>query len=436
MQKVIFLVVLLLNITCYAQLSFTSQRQEGKADRQYSQFGDIRWIFKTEGKVFSSPALSNGVLFVGSEDQFIYAIDERTGKLIWKVKTGGAVSSSPTIYKEVVYVASRDGYFYALNAKTGKEIWKYKTDGEMHAGGIGYWGMQPHDQFLSDPFDIFLSSSCVERNNNNPLIYFGSGDGNVYALNAATGLLKWKFKTKGVVHSSPALWNDMLYVGSWDANLYALDAKTGNEKWRFKTNADSVYHQMEGIQASPVVHNGIVYVGARDANFYAVDALNGKLKWKYSTQPAWVVSSAFVNNNEVIFGSSDSFQVLALERLTGVEKYKFNTQGYIFSSPISVGNAIIAGDFTGKLFLFDSHRKEINSFATTGRREKASSVLKDDKLDFGFAAEGKDLYQYQNNMYALEKIYSLGSFVSTPVVHNDTLFIGSADGNVYAVGLK
>jgi outer membrane protein assembly factor BamB len=37
------------------------------------------------------------------------------------------------------------------------------------------------------------------------MVYFGSGDGNLYALDSATGELRWKFKTGDVVHASPAL---------------------------------------------------------------------------------------------------------------------------------------------------------------------------------------------------------------------------------------
>ena len=80
----------------------------------------------------------------------------------------------------------------------------------------------------------FLSSPVSGGNT----VYFGSGDGNVYALDAATGVLRWKFHTGNVVHASPALAAGTLYVGSWDSYFYALDAASGKERWRFKTGED------------------------------------------------------------------------------------------------------------------------------------------------------------------------------------------------------
>jgi outer membrane protein assembly factor BamB len=95
--------------------------------------------------------------------------------------------------------------------------------------------MQPRNQTIADPFDVFLSSPVVVKNT----VYFGSGDGNVYALDAATGEQRWKFKTGDVVHASPAFADGVLFFGSWDSYFYAVDAATGKEKWRFHGGEDA-----------------------------------------------------------------------------------------------------------------------------------------------------------------------------------------------------
>jgi outer membrane protein assembly factor BamB len=66
---------------------------------------------------------------------------------------------------------------------------------------------------MPDPFDFYLSSPVVA----NGAVYFGSGDTNIYALDAASGALKWKFKTGDVVHASPAISDGILFVGRWDS---------------------------------------------------------------------------------------------------------------------------------------------------------------------------------------------------------------------------
>ena len=77
--------------------------------------GSLRWKFKTNDMVGSSPAIGeDGTIYIGSSDGYIYAINP-DGTLKWKFKTGGDVYSSPTIGEDgTVYVGSSDGYIYAL----------------------------------------------------------------------------------------------------------------------------------------------------------------------------------------------------------------------------------------------------------------------------------------------------------------------------------
>ena len=98
---------------------------------------------------------------------------------------------------------------------------------------------------MPDPFDVYLSSPVVW----NGTVYFGSGDGNVYALNALSGAMQWKFQTGDVVHASPAISAGRLYIGSWDSYFYALDATTGKQLWRFKTGEDPKIHNQVGIHS-------------------------------------------------------------------------------------------------------------------------------------------------------------------------------------------
>ena len=80
-------------------------------------------------------------------------------------------------------------------------------------------GAEPAAETMPDPFDFYLSSPIVA----NGLVYFGSGDTNIYALDAATGALKWKFKTNGAIHSTVTHHDGVIYFGSFDGNYYALN---------------------------------------------------------------------------------------------------------------------------------------------------------------------------------------------------------------------
>jgi outer membrane protein assembly factor BamB len=400
-----------------------------------STFQGVKWKFKTEGKIFSSPALVNGVVYVGSEDGYLYAINAGTGMLKWKFKTGGPLHSSPRIYQTTVYVGSFDGFYYAIDTDSGREKWKVKTNGERWMGGKGYLGMKPTDQYMSDPWEFFLSSANIESGSNGTTVYFGSSDGNLYAVDALSGKVKWKFSAEGSIHTTPAIYNHTVYFGSWDTNMYAVDARSGKLDWKFKTGDQP---GMSGIQASPIIDDGKVYFGARDAHMYALDAVSGKMIWKYDAEKSWILSSAAVSDGTVYVGTSDSFLLLALDGKTGEEKFRFLADGYVYSSPVIKGSNLFFGDFTGKIFSVDvtSNGKTWNEFVTDSRTENAASVLNNKgKLDFAFAGGDADLSIYSNVVHVMDQFYKLGPIVSTPVVEDGILFVGSADGYLYSINL-
>ena len=81
------------------------------------------------GGVFSSPAVVDGVVYVGSHDSYVYALDADSGQLRWRYETGFWVRSSPTVVDGVVYVGSYDDYVYALDAGSGQLRWRYEMGG-------------------------------------------------------------------------------------------------------------------------------------------------------------------------------------------------------------------------------------------------------------------------------------------------------------------
>jgi outer membrane protein assembly factor BamB len=99
-------------------------------------------------QLWSSPAVSNGIVYIGSFDHSIHALNASTGSQLWKFQTCDEVYSSPTVVEGTVYIASDDGLVYALNAQTGKPFWNYATGGVVQSsaavsGGIVY--IRPND---------------------------------------------------------------------------------------------------------------------------------------------------------------------------------------------------------------------------------------------------------------------------------------------------
>jgi len=103
-----------------------------------------KWHFQTAGRIRSSAALVNGVVYFGSDDGYLYALRAGDGALVWKLKTAGAVSSSPAVAKGLVYFMSGDGVFRAIETKSGNVKWTLATGPELPFQGGWDW-------FLSSP---------------------------------------------------------------------------------------------------------------------------------------------------------------------------------------------------------------------------------------------------------------------------------------------
>jgi len=389
----------------------------------------IKWQFKTQGAIVSSPAIANGIVYIGSSDGALYAVDQTSGQQKWKAQTRGPIASSPAVADGLVFFLSFDGGFYCLDANTGARKWRYATTFERRFEAKRLHGSTPSEQTVPDAHDVFLSSPLIF----NGRIYFGSSDGNIYALEEKSGILQWKFETKGIVHASPAVAGNTIYVGSWDSYLYALDAESGAEKWRFKTGEDPVIANQVGFQSSPAVLDGVVYVGCRDAHLYAVDAQTGQKKWDYPTAKSWVNVTPAVSDGLVFFATGDTRRFQAVEAKTGRLKFTVPVLTVIFSSPAIADGLAYFGNLNGSLYAVNIKTGEVAwEFQTEASKKDLLQFLnpdrtrKNEETIFGFN-DFEDMYVYWY------KNFSLGAIVSSPVVDRGEIYFGSTDGNLYAL---
>jgi len=394
-----------------------------------SAFTRIKWKFHTNAAVISSPVISGGTIYFGSDDHNLYAVDLDAGTLKWKFKTESRIPSSPAVLNGLVYFESYDGNFYAVDAAAGTLKWKFQTAGEHRFTATHLHGSMPVAEAMPDPFDFYLSSPVVW----NGAVYFGSGDGNVYALDAASGQLKWKFHTGDVVHASPAIAGGTLFVGSWDSFFYALDAAKGKEKWRFKTGEDPNIHNQVGIQSSAAVADGVVYFGCRDSNLYAVDAASGQKKWAFNNKGSWVIGSPAVGDGKVYFATSDTGSFYALDAKSGAASFSLNFKSWpLFSSPALVGHMVYVGSHEGKLIAIDTaSQKTAWTFQTDGSVKNGAPYTKPDGTP-NYEAAFFDFF-YNDMVVGVDKMMSVGAILSSPVVANDVIYFGSTDGNLYAL---
>ncbi|MBS1717551.1 MAG: PQQ-binding-like beta-propeller repeat protein [Armatimonadetes bacterium] len=390
------------------------------------EFHRVKWKFPTGGRIFSSPVTANGLIYFGSDDGNIYAVDATTGVQKWMAATGGPVDSTPAVVDGSLYVVSYDGRLYCLDAATGDTKWKFITEGERRFEAKGIHGFQPRTQTFADPYDMYQSSPTVV----NGTVYFGSGDTNVYAVNAESGELKWKFKCGDVVHASPAVSGGVVFFGSWDSFFYAVDEATGALKWKFQGGEDPVIHNQIGFQSSPSVKDGIVYTGCRDSNVYALDVQTGKEVWRSNNEGSWVNSTPALLGDSVLYSTCDSRVFRLVDAKTGKEKYRQVGKGMMFSSPTIAGDVVVVGGNNGTVEARDlASGKSLWIFQTDGSKANPYWVLTSDNF-LNVPMLSTSAFQ---SAEAVNKLFTAGCVFSTPLVSKGVVYFGSTDGYMYAV---
>lgn len=392
----------------------------------------LRWTFHTGGKVISSPIVENGAVYFGSTDGKLYSVSASSGAENWHFATGTRITSSPAVYDHTVFFESYDGTFYALDDAAGSVRWKFLTEGERRFSGRNLHGIKPAGETMPDPFDFFLSSPAVW----NGTVYFGSGDANIYALDARSGALKWKFRTGNVVHASPAIAAGTVFIGSWDSYFYALDAISGTLKWRYKTGDGPVIHNQVGIQSSAAVADGMVYFGCRDSHLYALDAKTGSLNWSFNNKGSWVIGSPAAHNGYVYAATSDSGMFYSLDARTGKQGFSLNFNHWpMFSSPAVVGDYAYIGSHQGKLFAIDLAQGKVAwQFETPASKLIGPTYTNADGTPNYRAAFASDFYD--DLVVGVSNLMSVGAILSSPAFAGGMLYFGSMDGNVYALAAR
>jgi parallel beta-helix repeat protein len=272
------------------------------------------WNYTTGSGVYSSPAVADGRVYVGSYDNRTYCLNASTGAQIWNYTTGNWVFSSPAVADGRVYVGSFDDRVYCLDALTGAQVWNYKTGK-----------------------NVYSSPAVVDGR-----VYVGSWDNRTYCLDALTGAQLWNFTTGNYVYSSPAVVDGRVYVGSYDNRTYCLDALTGAQVWNYTTD--------NWVYSSPAVVDGRVYVGSWDNRTYCLDASTGAQIWNYTTG-SYVFSSPAVVGGMVYVGSSD-YRVYCLNASTGGQLWNYLTGNGVFSSPAAADGVLYVGSEDGSVYAF------------------------------------------------------------------------------------
>jgi outer membrane protein assembly factor BamB len=323
--------------------------------------------FVPDANINPAPAIgAGGTLYVADGSPAVYAVNQKTGKTLWTFQTGGDVIATPAVGPNgTVYVTSYDHNVYALNGTTGAKKWQFQTTGllattpAVGSGNLIYVGGYDHYVYAINKSGAkqwqYETGSAVTNPviGPNGTVYVGAD--RIYALNGATGKLKWYFSNGYVGNDTPYLdrKNGLLYVGAHDGTLYAIHSVSGREAWKIPTNgtivsppvispdgllyfaSDRLYcvGASDGKQHWAAAHgsfswsspslssNGILYAGCSDQYLYAFDPDNGRVRWTFPVLDGLMTAPAVGPKDHIYLTSVGAGRIYALQGLTGQTKW-------------------------------------------------------------------------------------------------------------------
>jgi outer membrane protein assembly factor BamB len=279
--------------------------------------GKLLWKYKVkDGIGESSPAVHSGIVVVGDLSGTVHAVNAKDGKALWTFPANGEVKASPVIVEDKVIIGSYDGTLYCLSLKDGKSLWEFHTNGPVHAtasvaAGLAY--ISGCDGVLrgiriSDGKEM-VSITTGAYTGASPALsaagaaYFGTFNNDVLAFSLKTRKSLWRYENpqrQFPFYSSAALiegkTEGKVIVGGRDKIVHCLNAQTGRQLWEFATKSR--------VESSPAVMEGRVYVGSNDGRFYVLEIATGKKLWEFEAGAPLSASPA-IADGRIVIGSQD-----------------------------------------------------------------------------------------------------------------------------------
>lgn len=362
------------------------------ADMSKLPAGTPLWNYQTGGAIWSPPTHDRGILYVGSDDGHLYALDTAKRALKWKFATGNKLRSKPAIAGDLVIAASDDGYLYALDRKNGAERWRFSLESQ---------DLDRREPALSNPYYDFLHSSPLVHDGH---IYVGSLSGTLFVVEADSGKAAWRFGTSDAIRGTPVIANGHVYFGGWDDHVYAIDLATRQQSWRSDTGGI--------VQSTPAVDDKRLIIGSRSAKMIALDPASGAELWSRKVpEDSWVESSALLHGERFYIGSSDLLTLSAHAADDGRQLWSFPTGGWSWATPVRDGDTLYIGAISAFPYYFEGVTLKPGFFA----------------ID---AASGQEKWRFSP-----PKIdgYVTGGVGVAPAIADGVIYVATLDGRIHAL---
>jgi outer membrane protein assembly factor BamB len=273
------------------------------------------------------------------------------------------------------------------------------------------------------------------------IIYVGTRDGRVVAINASSREQQWSWPdtdtSRSLIYTTPIVDGDLVYVGTYSGQVYALTIDRGSERWVYPRTGS-----MGAIVGNPVIANETMYVSSSDGRVYALDTTYGDLRWKSEPLPDKLWTSPVVVGDTLYVSTLDG-HIYDLSLETGeLLGWSFSAEAGFASSPVVYEDHIYVGSFDRYLYSI-----EIGSNVSTWKfpQQKpagnwfwASPLVNEGTVYAGCldgrlyainATTGKEIWSYMTK----DQENKPSPIASSPVLMDNLLIVANEAGNVYVV---
>lgn len=278
---------------------------------------------------------------------------------------------------------------------------------------------------------MFKSSLCLYDNH----LYVGNVDNHLRCLDAATGEVAWKLRWSRDLDSSPCVTGGRLYIAGENGWARCLDPHSGELHW--KTFVGAINRGPKGgsygSETSPAVHEGEYYCATYDGELFSLNAADGSLRWKAKTGDDTDASPVIYDDRVFIAAEEKHSFVQCFGRKDGKLLWERPGKNGFWATPALVDETLYIPSAGGDIMALDARdgKTKWHRELTTG--SWSSPAVVDGKVIFGTfdghlrcldAATGKDVWSL-----------SLGGRMhSTPCIVDGTIYIGTRAGWFYAIG--
>lgn len=280
--------------------------------------GEQLWRFETEGPVYSSPAvMADGSFIVGCEDHLLRRITSQ-GQCLWTFEAQDAFHASATIdaARGVVYAGSYDHTLYALDLRTGALLWKQSFDDQVEDDLYSSPALDVDGNVIvgTDNLLMCFSPSGTERwrivessrFEGTAAIDYASArgvigtetDGKILVFDTRDGAVLKHFDSGGFVVSCPSLSpQGIAYVGSNDGCVYAIDIHSLALLWRVDLHCEFRYTPFTVLPSGDAV-----FVGT-DERLHCLAQHSGEVLWQLAREGGFHSSPLLTDDGYLVIGS-------------------------------------------------------------------------------------------------------------------------------------